>query len=250
MANEKISQFTPLTTLASGDYLPIIDISEPAAADQNKRVGIDILDGRYYAAASGDAALTLAVSAQASGNAALVDAAVASVALASGNAALVDAAVASVALASGNAALVDAATAQASGNAALTDLSGKYDKTGGPISGPVTVQSQSIGTISTSTVSGVIFLDFGSGNNFDITLNDANNTLAAPTSASGGQTGQIVIRQDGGGSRLLSYSGGWQFTGGSAPTLSTAAGSTDALTYYCASSSGFLAILTANFQGV
>ena len=233
MANEKISQFTPLTTLASGDYLPIIDISEPAAADQNKRVGIDILDGRYYAAASGDAALTLAVSAQASGNAALVDAAVAS-----------------VALASGNAALVDAATAQASGNAALTDLSGKYDKTGGPISGPVTVQSQSIGTISTSTVSGVIFLDFGSGNNFDITLNDANNTLAAPTSASGGQTGQIVIRQDGGGSRLLSYSGGWQFTGGSAPTLSTAAGSTDALTYYCASSSGFLAILTANFQGV
>jgi hypothetical protein len=233
MANEKISQFTPLTTLASGDYLPIIDISEPAAADQNKRVGIDILDGRYYAAASGDAALTLAVSAQASGNAALVDAAVAS-----------------VALASGNAALVDAATAQASGNAALTDLSGKYDKTGGPISGPVTVQSQSIGTISTSTVSGVIFLDFGSGNNFDITLNDADNTLAAPTSASGGQTGQIVIRQDGGGSRLLSYSGGWQFTGGSAPTLSTAAGSTDALTYYCASSSGFLAILTADFQGV
>jgi hypothetical protein len=233
MANEKISQFTPLTTLASGDYLPIIDISEPAAADQNKRVGIDILDGRYYAAASGDAALTLAVSAQASGNAALVDAAVAS-----------------VALASGNAALVDAATAQASGNAALTDLSGKYDKTGGPISGPVTVQSQSIGTISTSTVSGVIFLDFGSGNNFDITLNDANNTLAAPTSASGGQTGQIVVRQDGTGSRLLSYSGGWQFTGGSAPTLSTASGSTDALTYYCASSSGFLAILTANFQGV
>ena len=222
MASQKISQFSAITTLASGDYFPVIQ----ASGTLNKRVDVGVLDVRYAASASGE----LAHEALASGNAALVEA--------------------SVALASGNAALVDAATAQASGNAALTDLSGKYDKTGGPISGPVTVQSQSIGTISTSTVSGVIFLDFGSGNNFDITLNDANNTLAAPTSASGGQTGQIVIRQDGGGSRLLSYSGGWQFTGGSAPTLSTAAGSTDALTYYCASSSGFLAILTANFQGV
>jgi hypothetical protein len=222
MASQKISQFSAITTLASGDYFPVIQ----ASGTLNKRVDVGVLDVRYAASASGE----LAHEALASGNAALVEA--------------------SVALASGNAALVDAASAQASGNAALTDLSGKYDKTGGPISGPVTVQSQSIGTISTSTVSGVIFLDFGSGNNFDITLNDANNTLAAPTSASGGQTGQIVIRQDGGGSRLLSYSGGWQFTGGSAPTLSTAAGSTDALTYYCASSSGFLAILTADFQGV
>jgi hypothetical protein len=222
MASQKISQFSAITTLASGDYFPVIQ----ASGTLNKRVDVGVLDVRYAASASGE----LAHEALASGNAALVEA--------------------SVALASGNAALVDAATAQASGNAALTDLSGKYDKTGGPISGPVTVQSQSIGTISTSTVSGVIFLDFGSGNNFDITLNDANNTLAAPTSASGGQTGQIVVRQDGTGSRLLSYSGGWQFTGGSAPTLSTAAGSTDALTYYCASSSGFLAILTANFQGV
>jgi hypothetical protein len=222
MASQKISQFSAITTLASGDYFPVIQ----ASGTLNKRVDVGVLDVRYAASASGE----LAHEALASGNAALVEA--------------------SAALASGNAALVDAATAQASGNAALTDLSGKYDKTGGPISGPVTVQSQSIGTISTSTVSGVIFLDFGSGNNFDITLNDANNTLAAPTSASGGQTGQIVVRQDGTGSRLLSYSGGWQFTGGSAPTLSTAAGSTDALTYYCASSSGFLAILTANFQGV
>lgn len=237
MANEKISQFTPLTTLASGDYLPIIDISEPAAADQNKRVGIDILDGRYYAAASGDAALTLAVSAQASGNAALVDASTASSSATS-------------ALASGNAALADAATALASGNAALTDVNGKYDKTGGAISGPVVVQSQSIGSVSQSTVSGVIILDFLTGNNFDITLNDATNYLAAPTNASGGQTGQIIVRQDAGGSRTLSYSGGWKFAGGSAPTLSTVANSVDALTYYCSTSSGFLAILTADFQGV
>jgi len=222
MASQKISQFSAITTLASGDYFPVIQ----ASGTSNKRVDVGVLDVRYAASASGE----LAHEALASGNAALVEA--------------------SVALASGNAALVDASVALASGNAALTDVSGKYDKTGGPISGPVIVQSQSIGTISTSTVSGVIFLDFASSNNFDITLNDANNTLAAPANASGGQTGQVVVRQDGTGSRLLAYSGGWQFAGGSAPTLTTAAGSADTLTYYCATSSGFLAILTADFQGV
>ena len=222
MASQKISQFSAITTLASGDYFPVIQ----ASGTSNKRVDVGVLDVRYAASASGE----LAHEALASGNAALVEA--------------------SVALASGNAALVDASVALASGNAALTDVSGKYDKTGGPISGPVIVQSQSIGSISTSTVSGVIFLDFASSNNFDITLNDTVNYLAAPVNASGGQTGQVVIRQDGTGSRTLSYSGGWQFAGGSAPTLSTAAGAADALSYYCATSSGYFGILTANFQGV
>jgi hypothetical protein len=222
MASQKISQFSAITTLASGDYFPVIQ----ASGTTNKRVDVGVLDVRYAASASGE----LAHEALASGNAALVEA--------------------SVALASGNAALVDASVALASGNAALTDVSGKYDKTGGPISGPVIVQSQSIGSISTTNASGVIFLDFGSSNNFDITLVEASNTLAAPVNASGGQTGQIVIRQDGVGSRLLTYSGGWQFVGGSAPSLSTAAGATDSLSYYCATSSGYFGILTANFQGV
>lgn len=222
MASQKISQFSAITTLASGDYFPVIQ----ASGTSNKRVDVGVLDVRYAASASGE----LAHEALASGNAALVEA--------------------SVALASGNAALVDASVALASGNAALTDVSGKYDKTGGPISGPVIVQSQSIGSISTTNASGVIFLDFSSSNNFDITLVQASNTLAAPVNASGGQTGQIVIRQDGVGSRLLSYSGGWQFAGGSAPSLSTAAGATDSLSYYCATSSGYFGILTANFQGV
>jgi hypothetical protein len=38
MANRKISDLTALTTPASGDYVPIVDISEAAAASKNKRI--------------------------------------------------------------------------------------------------------------------------------------------------------------------------------------------------------------------
>jgi len=47
MANRKISDLAALTTPASGDYLPIVDISEAAAADKNKRITVEGLQ-RYY----------------------------------------------------------------------------------------------------------------------------------------------------------------------------------------------------------
>jgi hypothetical protein len=43
MADRKISDLTALTTPASGDYLPIVDISESAAASKNKRITIEEL---------------------------------------------------------------------------------------------------------------------------------------------------------------------------------------------------------------
>ena len=43
MAERKISDLTALTTPASGDYLPIVDISEAAAASKNKRVTVQSL---------------------------------------------------------------------------------------------------------------------------------------------------------------------------------------------------------------
>jgi len=224
MASQKISQFTAITTLASGDYFPVIQ----ASGTSNKRVEVGVLDVRYVAAASGDAAQSTANAALASGNAALVDA--------------------GAALASGNAALVDAGVAVASGNAALADLSGKYDKTGGPISGFVKTQSQSVGEVdNVALTSGVIFLDFSGSNNFELVLG-GNSTLGAPTLPSGGQTGVITVRQDDVGSRTLSYSGGWQFAGGTAPTLTTAASGVDVITYYVTSPSEIQAIATLNFQ--
>ena len=107
MASQKISQFSAITVLASGDYFPVIQSS----GTSNKRVDVGVLDVRYAATASGE--------------------------------------VAHEALASGNAALVEAAEALASGNAALTT---KYNITGGPITGTVTTQSQSIGQITDSAL--------------------------------------------------------------------------------------------------
>lgn len=195
------------------------------------------------ALASGNAALTDAGVALASGNAAIVDA---GVALASGNAALVDA---GVALASGNAALVDSSVALASGNAALVDLTGKVSKAGDVVSGTLVVDSQSYGVVSSTISSGVILLDFSENNNFDVTL-EGNSTLAPSVSPSGGQSGAVYIRQDGTGSRTLSYSGGFSFSNGSAPTLTTTASGVDLLAYYSPESSTIVATLIAAVSGV
>ena len=244
MPSQKISQFPAQTTVASGDILALVTVS--GSTFDNKRIGIDVLDGRYHATASGGAALEIAVEALASGNAALVDVSAAQAsgnagislalaeqgALASGNAALVNAA---TALASGNAGIVDAATALASGNAALTDVSGKYDKTGGPVTGTVTIRDQSIGEVADQGVrNGTITLDFGSANNFEFVL-DGTSTLGAPTNASGGQCGAITVRQDSTGSRTLAYNAVFNFAGGTAPTLTTTASGVDVISFYVSS---------------
>jgi len=136
------------------------------------------------------------------------------------------------ALASGNAASVSAATAQASGNAALSAVGNKYDKVGGPISGPAFTQSQTFGVPSGLLGSGVITLNFGTKDNFEITLTAASSTLASPVNASGGQCGALVIRQDSAGTRLLTYSGAWSFVSNTAPTLTTTASGVDMFGYY------------------
>lgn len=128
MANQKISQLTAITSLASGDYFPVVQ----ASGTTNKRVGVDVFDNRYYLTASGAAALSTANQALASGNAALTSAATAQ---ASGNAALVSA---SLAASSGNAAL-------ASGNAALSSAALKLPLSGGVVSGQFAQNIVSLG---------------------------------------------------------------------------------------------------------
>lgn len=194
------------------------------------------------ALASGNLGVTNAATAQASGNAALV---VGTTALASGNAGI---SAALTAQASGNAALVVGTTALSSGNAALSSLANKYDKTGGVLSGTVIVNKQSFGTINTIASSGVLLVDLSTGNNFTVTL-ESNSTFAGPVNASGGQCGAITIRQDNTGSRTLAYSGGWSFQGGTAPTLTTAASGIDVLAYFVVAPTRVVGILTAAYSG-
>ena len=205
--------------LPPGDLVPGVDTTAQASGNAALVVASNAL-------ASGNLGITNAATAQASGNAALV---VGANALASGNLGITNAA---TALSSGNAALIVGSNALASGNAALGSLANKYDKTGGPISGPVTVQSQSIGTSTYVQASGVIILNFGAGNNFEVVLTSGTQTLASPINASGGQTGTIIVRQDNTGSRLLTYSGSWAFQSNTAPTLTTTASGVDLLAYY------------------
>jgi trimeric autotransporter adhesin len=220
--------------LPPGDLVPGIDTTAQASGNAALVVASNAL-------ASGNLGISNAATALASGNSALI---VGANALASGNLALTNAA---TALSSGNAALVVGSTALASGNAALGSLANKYDKTGGPISGPVTVQSQSIGTSTRVVASGVIILNFGAGNNFEVTLTSGTQTLASPANASGGQTGTIIVRQDNTGSRLLTYSGAWSFQSNTAPTLTTTASGVDLLAYYVVNPSRINTVATLNY---
>lgn len=152
------------------------------------------------------------------------------------------------AIASGQAAQTTANTALASGNAALSDLSSKVSKAGDVVSGTLVVNSQSYGTITTFVGSGVINLDFSASNNHEITL-EGNSTLGAPVSPSGGQSGAVLIRQDGTGSRTLAYSGGWSFAAATPPILTTTASGVDLLIYYVGSPTEITASTILDVQG-
>lgn len=79
------------------------------------------------------------------------------------------------------------------------------------------------------TDAATIAVDMATGFNFSVTLG-GNRTLGAPTNSIAGQSGLILVTQDGTGSRTLSYNAAWKFAGGT-PTASTAAGTVDAIAY-------------------
>lgn len=83
----------------------------------------------------------------------------------------------------------------------------------------------------TLTDAATITVDFSTFINAVVTLG-GNRAMGNPTNEKVGQSGVIRIVQDGTGSRTLSYGTDWEFEGGTAPTLSTAAGSNDLLFYY------------------
>lgn len=105
-------------------------------------------------------------------------------------------------------------------------------------------QRASIGTL---TDGATITPDFATANNFTVTL-AGNRTLAAPTNQVAGQSGSIFIVQDATGSRTLAYAADWDFAGGTAPTLSTAANAVDRLDYIVRASGDIHAILTKAYS--
>lgn len=97
--------------------------------------------------------------------------------------------------------------------------------------------------VSTSSVE----YDLAAGNNFTTVLN-ANVTFDNPINPQPGQSGIIYVRQDGTGSRTASFAANWEFTGGNAPTLSTAASAVDALIYNVRTSTAISGFVIANMS--
>lgn len=103
------------------------------------------------------------------------------------------------------------------------------------------------GEITALTDGATITPDFADSNNFSVTLG-GNRTLANPSNLTAGQSGCIWITQDGTGSRTLSYGSYWDFTGGTAPTLTTTASAVDCLVYAVQSSTKITATLITNLS--
>ena len=103
------------------------------------------------------------------------------------------------------------------------------------------------GEITVLTDGATITADFADSNNFSVTLG-GNRTLANPNNIVAGQSGCIWITQDGTGSRTLAYGADWEFTGGTAPTLTTTAGAVDCLVYAVQSATKITATLITNLS--
>lgn len=89
--------------------------------------------------------------------------------------------------------------------------------------------------------------DLADSNNFSVTLG-GNRTLANPSNIVAGQSGSFFITQDGTGSRTLAYGSYYDFAGGTAPTLSTAASAVDRIDYVVRTSTSIHAVFTANYS--
>ena len=103
------------------------------------------------------------------------------------------------------------------------------------------------GAVVALTDGATITPNFNDSNNYSLTIG-GNRTLANPTNITAGQSGVIVITQDGTGGRTLAFGSYWDFSGGTAPTLTTAASAVDVLVYYVNSTTSITASLISNIS--
>mgnify|MGYP006280025709 CR=1 FL=1 len=103
------------------------------------------------------------------------------------------------------------------------------------------------GSVSALTDGTTITPDFALANNFSVTLG-GNRTLANPSNLTAGQSGVIVITQDGTGSRTLAYGSYWKFANGIVLPLTTTASAVDVLAYYVESSTRITARLIGDVK--
>ena len=97
------------------------------------------------------------------------------------------------------------------------------------------------GNLSAASSASTITLDMGTACHHTVTLAH-NTTFADPSNEVAGQSGSIIITQDGTGSRTAAWNSAWKWIGGTAPTLSTSANAVDRIDY--------LVVAAGNIQAV
>ena len=109
-----------------------------------------------------------------------------------------------------------------------------------------TFQKAQAGRVESVTVGAAnVQLNFANANMFNLTLGISTH-LNLPSNPTVGQAGTIVVKQDGSGSRTLSYASSWEFPSGTAPTLSTTANAEDRIDYYVVAANAIHAVATLN----
>ena len=103
------------------------------------------------------------------------------------------------------------------------------------------------GEITTLTSGATVTPNLNDSNNFTLTLGQ-NLTIANPTNCTAGQSGSIFLVQDGTGSRTGAWGSYWDFAGGTAPVLTTAANAVDRVDYVVRSASSIHAVATLNLS--
>ena len=114
-------------------------------------------------------------------------------------------------------------------------------------SGIITAEAGAVAEIGALSDGATITPDFATHCNFSVTLG-GNRTLANPSNVVAGQSGSIFVSQDGSGNRTLAYGSNWDFAGGTAPTLSTAASAVDRIDYVVRTSTSIHAVATLAYS--
>jgi len=103
------------------------------------------------------------------------------------------------------------------------------------------------GEITTLSSASTVTPNFADSNNFTLTLGQSL-TLANPSNCTAGQSGSIFLVQNSSGNKTITFGSYWDFAGGSAPTISTAANAVDRLDYIVRSSSSIHAVVTLAYS--
>ena len=112
----------------------------------------------------------------------------------------------------------------------VVDDATKLPLAGGTITGPLVINDSVQVEILAATVGGTITLNMGNACHHSVAL-DENTAFQDPTGEVAGQSGSIIITQDGTGGRTASWASAFKWAGGTAPTLSTGANAVDRIDY-------------------